>query len=232
MTSMKKTASSQSVPDFAPGNLNQDTARVYFERGVAASIQRNHAYLLSLILAIGLAGVPWAAGYLLPLKSVETFVITKTDGGRLVADGEPVGKWSPDSDSIAYFIGYWARNVFDINRSTVESTIAEASSMVVGNAIEQLRDLRKRDNPLALLRDAPNLSRTYEYKTINFIRDDVALLRFKTITRIPGTQPKEQSYAMTVTFVRVKPTSREQVMRNPAGLFISNFNLTEETLSK
>lgn len=236
MPFMKKTAIPKSgqpkTGDFAPSPINEDTSRIYFDRGARPIIQRNHANLISLILAVGLAGAAWSFGLLIPLKTVETFQVTKVDGGRLVTDGEPVGRWSPDSDSIAYFINNWGKNVFDINASTIESTIAESSQMTVGTAVEQLRELRRKDNPLALLRESPGLSRQFKHTSINFIKDDVALLRFRTITRAPGIQPKEQAYAMTVTFVRVKPTTRAQVMQNPAGLFISNFNLTEEALSK
>lgn len=153
------------------------------------------------------------------------------EGGRLVVDGAPVGNWNPDSDSIAYFISKWGNSVFDINRSTIEQTIAESGEMVVGNATKQLQEFRNKNNPFSMLHESPGLVRTYEYKTINFIKDDVALLRFKTTTRYLD-KVTETTYAMTVTFIRIKPVTRQQVMRNPAGLFISNFNVTEESVSK
>lgn len=232
-TSSRPAASRQGTPpDFAPGDISSDTARRYFDRGTQPSIDRNRSYLLSVILAAGLAGCVWIIAGLLPLKTVETFQVNKVEGGRLVVDGEPVGKWSPDSDSIAYFLNQWAKNVFDINTSTLDSTTAESGQMVVNAAVAQLADLRNRDNPYALLRKCAGLIRTYDYKTVNFVKDDVALLRFKTTTRCPNAAPKVDAYAMTVSFVRVKPSTREQVMRNPAGLYISNFNLTEESLSK
>jgi hypothetical protein len=35
-----------------------------------------------------------------------------------------------------------------------------------------------------------------------------------------------------VTYTRVKPRTRDDVMKNPAGLFITSFNPTEESVSK
>lgn len=231
---MKKTTQnpSQGIPDFVPGKYSANAAKKYFELGTQPTIERNRWFLISLLLVVVVIGQTMLFNYVLPLKTTETFQVNKVDGGRLIVDGTPVGSWEPDSDSIGYFLNQWGRTVFDINQSTIEQTISEASSMVVGTAVQQLRELRQKDNPLVLLRDTPSLSRTYEFISINFIKSDVALLRFKTITRATSRPPVEITYAMTMTFVRVKPTTKAQVMRNPAGLFISNFNLTEETITK
>jgi type IV secretory pathway component VirB8 len=110
-------------------------------------------------------------------------------------------------------------------------TITESAEIAIGNATAQLRELRNKDNPLVLLQQNQNLIRTYEYVTINFIKDDVALLRFRTITR-NNDQVALVNYAMTITFTRIKPKTREQIIRNPAGLFITNFNINEELVSK
>lgn len=217
---------------FAPGPIHYNTAREYFERGVRPTVQRNHANLVSIILAIGMAGMGWSYTYLLPLKTTETIPVFKAEGGRLVAGSELSGNWTPDADSVASFINKWAETVFDINRSTIEGTIASSAQFVVGNAVDQLKELRKKDNPLVLLRESPDLIRTYQFTSVNFIKDDVLLLRFNTITRVPGGKPKETPYSMTVTYVRVKQTKREEIIVNPGGIFISNFNLTEETVLK
>lgn len=232
-TTSKPSASGAFPPDFAPGPISKDTAVKHFERGVRPTIERNRWFLVAALLAVGhvLDGVAWNA--FLPLKTVETYQVNKVEGGRLVAEGTAIGNWAPDSDSIAYFINKWANSVFDVNRATIEGTLRESSELVVGTAKAQLQDMRRKDNPLVMLNDYPQYSRSYEFSTINFIKDDVALLRFRTISRAsPDQQPIIGTYAMTVTFTRVKPTTRAEVMKNPAGLFITNINLTEESVSK
>jgi type IV secretory pathway component VirB8 len=229
----KPPASGGVPPDFAPGEMSKDTALEHFERGARPSLERNRWFLIALVLATGhvFNGIGWNIA--LPLKSVETFQVNKVDGGRLVADGTAVGNWAPDSDSIAYFLNKWANSAFDVNRATIEGTLTEAGGLVIGSAKAQLAELRKKDNPLVALRDFPGYNRTYEYITLNFVKDDVALLRFRTITRLSAeAAPMTVTYAMTVSFTRVKPTSRAEVMKNPAGLFITNINITEESVSK
>lgn len=231
---MKNTAKKRStgtVPDFAPGDIARDTSVEYFERGAKASIERNRWFLISLLLvgAHIANGVAW--GVVLPLKTVETYQINKVEGGRLVADPNAVGHWSPDSDSISYFLNKWASNVMEVNAATIEGTLSEASEIAVGTAKDQLRELRLKDNPLIMLRDVPGYSRNYEFVSFNTVKDDVVLLRFKTVTR-RGDNATTATHSMTITFTRVKPTTRAQVMKNPAGLFVTNFNLTEESVSQ
>jgi type IV secretory pathway component VirB8 len=185
------------------------------------------------VLAIGHVAQGFAWNSFLPLKTVETYVVNQVDKGRLVADGAPVGTWSPDDDAIDYFVNQWANNTWDVNRATIERTFADSAEQVVGLAKVQLQEMRKKDNPLLSLHDMPNYSRTYEFITMNKVKDDVRLLRFRTITRsTPDAPPVVTTYAMTVTFTRIKPRTREDVMKNPAGLFITSFNPTEESTSK
>lgn len=229
----KSPSASTDGSDFAPGRFRLDTAEKYFERGVKATVERNRWFLIAVVLGVGhvVNGFSWNA--FLPLKTIETIQVNKVEGGRLVADGTVVGNWVPDQDSIAYFINQWAMSVFDINRATIDSTLAKSVEQVVGTAKIQLQELRRNSNPLLLLNQHPEYSRSYEFSTINFIKDDVALLRFRTVSRTsPRSQPVTVTYAMTVTFSRIKPTTRAAVMKNPAGLYITNFNLTEEAVTK
>lgn len=218
----------QGIPDFAPSDMGADTARIHFERGAQPSIEKNRWFLVALVLAGGHVLHGFAYNQMLPLQRIEAYAIQKTDGGRLVVEDSPIGRWTPDKDSLAYFVNLWASNVYDINRSTIDRTLRTSTSLVVGNAVGQLRDLRYKDNPMVLLRDNLDYTRTYENKSINFIKDDVALLRFKAITRNNG-EVSESHYVMTVTFTLIKPKTREQLIANPAGLYITSFNVTEET---
>lgn len=227
---MKKSKSNQHLPDPTPGIVH-DTARKYFETGTEPWIDRNRWFLISLILSVAVLGMGMALYVLLPLKTVETFQVTKVEGGRYVVDATPVGNWNADNDAIGYFLNQWANNVFDINRSTIDRTIAQSASIAIGNANAQLRELRLKDNPWVLLRENADFNRSYKYRSINFIKDDVALLRFETTTRKAGLA-KNVYYAMTITFTRIKPKTRDQVISNPAGLYITNFNITEEVVAK
>jgi len=232
-TAAKPAAAPSTPPDFTPGPTHQATAKKYFERGAMHLVESNRWFLISLVLAAGhvAQGIAWNG--FLPLKTVETYVVNQVDKGRLVADGTPVGTWSPDDDAIDYFVNQWASKTWDVNSQTIATTFSESAEQVVGLAKVQLQDLRKKDNPLSSLHEYPGYSRTYEFISMNKVKDDVRLVRFRTITRLsPESQPTYTTYAMTVTFTRVKPRTRADVMKNPAGLYITSFNPTEESVSK
>lgn len=233
LSKAKPESASSTPPDFTPGPTKQAAVQEYFARGSMKNVQNNRMFFIAALLAAGhvLQGVAWNG--FLPLKSVETIVVNQLDKGRLVTDGTPVGTWNPDDDALDYFVNQWASKTWDVNRATIESTFAESAEQVVGTAKVQLKELRDRDNPLASLHDNPGYSRTYEFISINKIKDDVRLLRFRTITRRSlDAPPIYTTYAMTVTYTRVKPRTRAEVMKNPAGLFITSFNPTEESVSK
>lgn len=233
LTQAKPAHALSTPPDFTPGPTKQAAEQEYFARGAKKDVQNNRLFFIAVLLAAGhvLQGVAWNG--FLPLKSVETYVVNQVDKGRLVADGAPVGTWTPDDDAIDYFVNQWASKTWDVNRATIESTFAESAEQVVGTAKVQLQELRNRDNPLASLHDIPGYSRTYDFISMNKVKSDVRLLRFRTVTRLsPEAAPTITNYAMTVTFTRVKPRTRADVMKNPAGLFITSFNPTEESVSK
>ncbi|MBK4736078.1 type IV secretion system protein [Noviherbaspirillum pedocola] len=217
-------------PDFAPGELADETSRIYFDL-LATERTGKKRLLYAVVFLAGVIALQGGALFrLMPLKTIETIPVWKVEGGRVVTDGQAVASWAPDQEMIAYFVNSWAEAVFDINAATIEDTTRRAVEMTIGMATDQLRDLRQRDNPMVLLRDSPGLIRTYEYSSANFISDNVLLLRFKATTRRPNSTPQTVSYALTATFTRIKPTDRNTLMRNPAGLYIKSFSLSEESL--
>jgi type IV secretory pathway component VirB8 len=217
-------------PDFAPGGIADEPGRIYYELLATERVGKKRLLYMVVALAVIAAGQSAALYELMPLKSIETFPVWKVEGGRAVSDGQAIANWAPDQEMITYFVNSWAESVFDINAATIEATTRRAAEMTIGTATEQLRDLRQRDNPMVMLRDSPGLIRTYEYSSANFISDNVILLRFKATTRRPGSSPQTTSYALTATFTRIKPTDRNSLMRNPAGLYIKSFSLSEESL--
>lgn len=226
---MKSTKDTQVTPRFSP---HKDTEREYFETGAGKTIERNRWFLMSIVLGLGMIANAAAWFIAIPLKTVETIAVNKVEGGRLVSDGTPIGNWTPDKDSVSYFLNQWANNVYDVNRATIDATMREARELTLGDAAEQLKELRSKDNPYASLQNNLSYSRTYEFVTINFIEDNVAFLRFKTTTRKNNDPASTVLYAMKITFTRIKPTTRAQVVKNPAGLFITSFNVTEESAFK
>lgn len=221
-------------PFITPGPVHEATVREYFKRGSAEKLLGNHWRNLSYVLLLALVVSTLAIWQLIPLKSVEVYVATKQEGGRLSAE-ELSGKWVPDQDMIMYFLSSWTGNLVEVNSATWERTTANAISLAANTGVDQVREfLRNPDNnPAALLKKNPNFVRTYELVSANSIENGSALIRFRTTSRgYSGTAPDIGYYAVTINYVRIKPTTRRQALENPTGLAITSFNISEETNRK
>jgi type IV secretory pathway TrbF-like protein len=225
-----KSQASAAIPDFAPGPVGQAATQEFFERGGKVAVERNRLFLIAALCALALAinGAAWWV--MLPLKSVEPIVVRQTETGRLAPDEQAAGNWSPDRAAIVYFLNQWVASIVEINRATIEESMLRSAGFTTGNGKSQLKAYYARNNPWKMFEERPNLLRSFENISTNFVNDETVLVRYRTITRLnPGDQGKTEVFAMTINFVKVKPKTREDVLRNPAGLFITNFNIAEES---
>lgn len=215
-----------------PGPIHEATARAYFARGSAEKLVGNHWRLFCFVLLFAQLASSAAIWQMVPLKTVEVYVATKQEGGRLTAD-ELSGKWVPDQDMILYFLSSWTSNLTEVNAATWERTTSYALEFTVNAAADQVRDFlrRQENNPALLLRKNPNFVRTYELVSANIIDSGSALIRYRTTSRHQsGTAPDVVHYAITINYTRIKPTTRKQALSNPSGLAITSFNISEESL--
>ncbi|AOY97491.1 hypothetical protein BKK79_36705 (plasmid) [Cupriavidus sp. USMAA2-4] len=224
-------AASSTPVSFTPGPPEEAAKRKHFELGAAERISRNRWFLIAIIEGLALVGNGFGIAHVLPLKTVEPVVIYQNDTGRRIVDTSQTGKWQPDQSAVAFAINQWALKVFTINAATLDANLEFAASRTSGTATDQLRDLRRKDNPYTALHDNPRLVREYDNLSLNFLGDgSAALLRFKTTTRrSAGDKPEVRYFSLTINFYTVKPASREEALKDPAGLFVSSFNLNDES---
>lgn len=211
--------------EVTPGPMKEAGIRRYFERGAKLKLQSDRSYWTSagLLLLCLIEAVIILA--MMPLKSVQTAVIREQSNGSLNADFHAVDNYDPDEPAIAYFISEWVDNIQDINASVIDMRLAMAGGFVVGDAVDQLRELIKQENPLGRLHQYPQLRRTYKRLSVNKVNADTAVLRYSLTERLgPGQPPSTTVHVMTITYTRVPPHTAEQVQQNPAGLYVTSFN--------
>ena len=216
----------------APGPIEQAVAKKYFERGGQMIVHNSHLKVICSILGLALLTQSVALWQLIPLKTIDVITIRPVEGGggRVIAEAADKS-WRPDQDNVSYYLNQWVENTFDVNFSTWRRGVDRASRVVTGAAASQLKiHTRKPEfNSALLISDEPGYVRTVERVSTNFIKDDVALIRFKTISRAkPNAQPVTKTYAMTINFVIQKPKTQSEAMLNPVGVLITSFNYTEE----
>lgn len=228
----QRTAPSSVVTGDIPGPYAQAALQHYYERGGKEAIERNAWRTLSFILsgALILSGVGF--WQLIPLKKVETALVSKDATGRAQVEFAG-GTWTPDADMKAAWLGDWARGLTEVNSATWERSVARTTTLAIGTARDQIRDyLRQEGNqPAVLLKDKPLYVREFRLLSVNAVADNVILLRYTLTSRpAPGAPKKVEAFALTATLSTVKPETRADALANPTGLVVSNFNIAEDNL--
>ncbi|MBP0633129.1 VirB8/TrbF family protein [Cupriavidus sp. AcVe19-1a] len=218
-----------SVPPYTPGPIRESAVRKYFARGEMERITGNRWFLAVVFLAVlhFMNGIAWIL--FLPLKTIQTVVVREDSAGRQTADLGGKSSYVADHAAVEYFLSGWINNIYDINASTIDGNLNLAGKMTVGNATDQLTALVKRLNPYSRLHDNPQMRQTFNRLTANWITEDTLIIRFNlTELLAPGSSPKVTTWAMTITFVRIPPTTIDQVTINPGGIYVKSFNVNQE----
>ena len=223
-----------SLPLFTPGPVHEAAARQYFERGSAEKILGNHWRTFCYVLAAALLALAAAIWQMLPLKTVEVYVASRQDSGRLSSE-QLDGEWKPDQDMVLYFLSDWTSNLVEVNVATWERTTARAIDFTANTGVDLTKDFLRRpeNNPAFLLKENSNFVRNYEMVSSNILKDGSALIRYRTVTRSGmGNSLITANFAITINYIRIKPANRKQALANPSGLAVTSFNISEESSKK
>ncbi|WP_321935257.1 VirB8/TrbF family protein [Paraburkholderia sp. J8-2] len=229
-TNAAKAIAGPAVPPFTPGPIRESAVRKYFARGEMQRITGNR-WFLAFMISMGLNAVQGVSNAMLfPLKSVEIIFLHENGGGRLTLEQAGPSASVADHDAIAYYLSEWLDNVYDINASTIQAKLAKAGETAVGNAHDQLQDLIAKENPYGQLHDDPQLRQYFNRLTVNWVNEDTVIVRYTLTKRLAeGAAPQVQTWAMTITYTHIKSTTPDQVKRNPAGIYVTSFNVNQES---
>lgn len=221
---------SEPIP-YTPGPTKEATSRKYFERGSAEKLMGDKWRTMCFVLTVIIVVLAIAISQLIPLKTVEVYVASKQDSGRIIVE-ESTSNWVPDQDVVQYLLSEWVSNLVEVNAASWERTTARAVELTINAGTDQTRDfLRKpENNPALLINDSPTFVRTYERLSSNILKEGSSLIRFQTLSRDANNPAaKAATYAITINYIKIKPTTRKQAMANPTGLAIASFNISEES---
>ena len=179
-----------------------------------------------------IAGLEAAALVLvMPLKTVETIQINRDGQGRVAVANADAQRFTPDDGIKQAWIIDWVTDLTEINSATWQRSIERATTRSLGVGVDQIRDYLSRveNQPAQILNDKPAFVREFTRQSVNMIEPNVALVRYTLTSRGgQGSSKVVKSYALTATLATIKPETREDVLRNPTGLAVQSFNISEE----
>lgn len=213
-----------------PGTVSEAAQRTFYERGSGISLDRNHWRVATFGLTAAVLLCAVAIFRMLPLVRVQAVLVHESKSGELVAQPVDDRAFSPNQAAIAYALNDWAQNLMTVNATIQDELVGKALAMATGTGQDQVKAFYQVNNPVSILHKNPEFLRTYHYLSINFINANAALVRFQTTDRqAPGANPVSEIFDMTVSFAITPPKTVNQAVQNPAGVYVTSFNLNQES---
>jgi type IV secretion system protein TrbF len=200
----------------------------WFERYGCAIVDRDRMFVGWVLTTLALLAACAALLVLMPLKTVEPFVVRVADNGSVVAERAAAQRYQPGRAERTYFVSRWVQQVLTIDPFLTERQLAEAYRMTSGLATQQLLDWMKSDRPIERLKKDAGLHRSVSIVTVAPLDDTVLQVRVRTETRSLVNAALTRTYQITVHYAIVPPKTEAEIIQNPIGLYVTRFNIAEE----
>ncbi len=203
---------------------------VFDTRQVLLNVNRRMqtAVVASAIAAASAAG---SLLFLMPLKKTIPYVIevNRTTGAVVVPQQQPMAGFLPDARVKLYFVREWIENLLSINQYTFGTTDPEAQFFLRGkNAIAEFRAFREQDGTYSILTKNPGAVRKVSIQGVTPVAgtQNGVVAQVQTTMLVDGRETT-QDWLLTVYWAFIPPQTREDVLKNPIGLWIVDFKVSK-----
>ena len=201
----------------------------WFERMGEPVVEKNRWFIVALVIGLALVASMTMNSMMLPLKTVEPYVINvNKESGAVTASSVRAQDYKPAEPEKKYFLARWIEQLITLDPGVSEYNLRQAFAFTRGKAIQEYTDYMNQTQPLRRLRDEKTLTRQVRIVSVGFVQDNVANIRFVAEERQIGSQPVIKRYTAILHFEVVPPITEKDIIFNPVGLFITHFAITEE----
>lgn len=220
---------SQDLPVQAPGGPAINPHML--ERKSDTRLQMNRESVRSFLLVGVILVQAFALWGLAPLKEVKPYVVRVADNGSVEAVPAGVESYAPNEKTKVYLLGEFVTGMMTVDISLSKYRIKKSFGMTRGKAVQEYTDfINVRDKPMEKLAEDSTRSRIATIVSMSPVEgQDIFLIRFKTEERsVSNPHPVVKRWVITTHYVIIPPKSEEEILANPAGLFVTHFDLREE----
>jgi type IV secretory pathway TrbF-like protein len=198
----------------------------YFERFAAPLLARNRLFLLlvmesAALIVLGVAFLSQGPeGHRVP------YLVREHRSGRVTIQSLGKLSFTPGHNSLRYFLGRWTIRLLGLNPALSADTLAADYEWTRGAAVGQFTHWVRATAPLSVLAQHPNRVRTVRLESLSFLPGNVALIRCRTTRRSNRSgRVRRTEWVLTLNYLIVPPRTSRAVLKDPIGLFITNFNI-------
>ncbi|WP_081619240.1 type IV secretion system protein [Thioalkalivibrio sp. ALE23] len=208
--------------------LNAKAIKKRFLHEGALQVERNRYFALVIGLMLTVIAMGFGMAGLAPLKSVVPYVIETDDIGRTQAAVASVEEFEPEEVQIRYFLAEWINQMMEIRPGVTQANLPDAFETTTGTAQDQFRNHLEEYEPFDKLAENPDRITEVRVRSMNMMPNDAVLVQFRTITREPNRPDEVEAWSLTANYSIVPPRTEQEILENPIGLQIENFDLRKE----
>jgi len=218
-------ANSRSINSKPPG-LNTAAAQKYLGAFEAPRALNRRLMSVIIVLAVALGAMSIALMRMLPLhERIPYFVTVNPQSGAVSATNEVATRFTPSDASKRYFLNQWVTNLLTVDGHTRTQGLPNSYAFLRGAALGQWKQFEfGQYKPLEQLKQSPDVTVYPTILAIGFINDDSAAIR----VALTSSTNNVKHLLVTVNFAILPPTTDAEVYRNPVGLWITHFEVTNE----
>ncbi len=198
----------------------------YFERFAAPVLARNRLFVLLILQTFALTALALAFLVLLPLQKTVPYLVRERPSGRITTLSLHGLPYTPAHNTLRYFLGRWAIRLLTLNPSLTLANLTDDYRFTRGAAVAQFADWVRTTAPLRRLAHHASQIRTVRLESLSFLPGSVVLIRCRTTERSSrGARVHRVEWLITLNYVIIRPRTPEAILRNPIGLFITDFTI-------
>ena len=216
-------------PAQAPASARGAPPPPWFERLEGASVDASRNFAAACVFALAFLASTAALVLIAVSHRVEPYVLQATAEGAILPSGGRLVPYRPGGAERRYFLAQWSRHLLAIDAALSETWLSEAYQLTRGKATVEFTDWVKGSGPMQRLRDDPSLSRSANISSISLVDDGLALVRVSCERRsLANPAAQHEKFLLTIHFSAEPPVTEEAVLRNPIGLTVSDFQVSED----
>lgn len=216
-------------PKNYPATAFEKARLTWYEQYGSAVVGSNRMFLLAVIMVVAVALLCITIMMMMPLKTVQPYLVKVNADGMAVATPVELATYRPGDAEKKYFLSDWAIKLLTLDRFLTNKNLLDAYDRVRDKAIPEFAEYVETNKPAEALRLDPNLTRVVKIRSVAFISDGAALVRAALETRSgKGNTFTRKNVILTIHYSLVPPKTEQDIFKNPIGLYITHFALSED----
>lgn len=211
---------------------NPDAIEDVMQRYIIPTVAKNRALTINLIMGIVIVILVIALVSLFPLKEVTPYYIqVNALTGEAKAVNVMAQNYEPTEAEVKFYSNKFFEHAMTIEPGQVDSHISQARQLVRGKATSVFREqILEGMKPIFRSASDISLTQSYDAKGTNIlsVKDKTVLVRFSTTERKKDGRPVVKDWQATARYDIVPPKTEKEILGNPIGFYLVDFNLTEE----